>query len=129
VPFDNYIVAIRLKGTQIRDTLEHGVSAIADDAGRFPQISGIGFTFQPSKKTGSRVGDIFIGSAPLDPEKEYTIATNDFLAAGGDGFKAFGEAVRASRDYAVVGGAMKGEKLLYSNAAKWLRDVIIDRTH
>jgi len=127
VPFDNYIVAIRLKGTQIRDTLEHGVSAIADDAGRFPQISGIGFTFQPSKKTGSRVGDIFIGSAPLDPEKEYTIATNDFLAAGGDGFKAFGEAVRSSRDYAVVGGAMKGEKLLYSNAAKWLRDVIIDR--
>ena len=127
VPFDNYIVAIRLKGKQIRDTLEHGVSAIADDAGRFPQISGIRFTFQPSKKTGSRVGDIFIGNAPLDLEKEYTIATNDFLAAGGDGFRAFGEAVRSSRDYAVVGGAMKGEKLMYSNAGKWLRDVVIDR--
>jgi 2',3'-cyclic-nucleotide 2'-phosphodiesterase (5'-nucleotidase family) len=127
VPFDNYIVAIRLKGKQIRDTLEHGVSAIADDAGRFPQISGIRFTFQPSKKTGSRVGDIFIGNTPLDLEKEYAIATNDFLAAGGDGFSAFGEAVRSSRDYAIVGGAMKGEKLLYSNAGKWLRDVVIDR--
>lgn len=127
VPFDNYIVAIRLTGQQIRDTLEHGVSAIADDAGRFPQVSGIRFTFQPSKKTGSRVGDIFIGNAPLDPEKDYTIATNDFLAAGGDGFRAFGAAVRSSRDYAVVGGAMRGEKLLYSNAGKWLRDVVIDR--
>ena len=127
VPFDNYIVAIRLKGKQIRDTLEHGVSAIADDGGRFPQISGIRFTFQPKLKAGSRVSEIFIGNAPLDPEKEYTIATNDFLAAGGDGFKAFGEAVRSSRDYAVVGGAMKGEKLLYSNAGKWLRDVVIDR--
>ena len=127
VPFDNYIVAIRLKGKQIRDTLEHGVSAIADDAGRFPQISGIRFTFQPSKKTGSRVSDIFIGNTPLDLEKEYTIATNDFLAAGGDGFHAFGEAVRSSRDYAVVGGAMKGENLMYSNAGKWLRDVVIDR--
>jgi len=127
VPFDNYIVAIRLKGQQIRDTVEHGVSAITDDGGRFPQISGIRFTFQPSKKTGSRVGEIFIGNAPLDLEKEYTIATNDFLAAGGDGFRAFGEAVRSSRDYAVVGGAMKGEKLLYSNAGKWLRDVVIDR--
>jgi 2',3'-cyclic-nucleotide 2'-phosphodiesterase (5'-nucleotidase family) len=127
VPFDNYIVAIRLHGKQIRDTLEHGVSAIADDGGRFPQISGIRFTFKPNQKTGSRVSDIFIGNAPLDPEKEYTIATNDFLAAGGDGFKAFGEAVRSSRDYAVVGGAMKGEKLLYSNAGKWLRDVVIDR--
>ena len=127
VPFDNYIVAIRLKGTQIRDILEHGVSAIADDAGRFPQISGISFTFKPTQKTGNRVRDIFIGNFPLDPEKEYTIATNDFLAAGGDGFRTFGEAVRASRDYAVVGGAMKGEKLLYSNAGKWLRDVVIDR--
>lgn len=127
VPFDNYIVAIRLKGKQIRDTLEHGVSAIADGGGRFPQISGIRFTFQPSKKTGSRVGAIFIGNSPLDLEKEYTIATNDFLAAGGDGFRAFGEAVRSSRDYSIVGGAMKGENLLYSNAGKWLRDVVIDR--
>ena len=127
VPFDNYIVAIRLRGKQIRDTLEHGVSAITGGGGRFPQISGIRFAFQPDQKVGSRVSDIFIGNAPLDPEKEYTIATSDFLAAGGDGFRTFGEAVRSSRDYAVVGGAMKGEKLLYSNAGKWLRDVVIDR--
>lgn len=127
VPFDNYIVAIRLQGKQIRDTLEHGVSVNEDNSGRFPQISGICFTFQPAQKAGSRVGDIFIGNVPLDPEKEYTIATNDFLAAGGDGFRAFGEAVRSSRDYAVVGGAMKGEKLMYSNAGRWLRDVVIDR--
>jgi 2',3'-cyclic-nucleotide 2'-phosphodiesterase (5'-nucleotidase family) len=67
-----------------------------------------------------------VGGRPLDPEREYAVATNDFLAAGGDGYRAFGEAVRASGDFAVVGGAMKGERLLYNDAGRWLRDVVIE---
>jgi 5'-nucleotidase/UDP-sugar diphosphatase len=45
VPFDNYIVAIKLTGQQIRDTLEYGVSATEEGEGRFPQISGLAFTY------------------------------------------------------------------------------------
>lgn len=126
VPFDNYIVAIKLTGQQIRDTLEHGVSGIEEEQGRFPQISGLAFTYNRLAPVGSRVKDVFIGGQPLIADKEYTVATHDFLAAGGDGYQAFGDAVQSSRDYAVVGGAMKGEKLVYSNAGKWLRDVVID---
>lgn len=126
VPFDNYIVAIRLKGQQIRDIMEHGVSAIEEGEGRFPQISGLVFTYDRSGPKGSRVKEVLIAGKPLLADKEYTIATNDFLAAGGDGYKAFGEAVKSSKDYAVIGGAMKGDKLVYSDSGRWLRDVVID---
>ncbi len=125
-PFNNYIVAIRLTGQQIKDALEHGVSAIADDAGRFPQVSGIRFTYSRSAPVGQKVREVSVNNSPLVMDKEYIVATDDFLAAGGDGYKSFGEAVRASKDFAIVGGAVMGEKLVYNNSGKWLRDVVID---
>ncbi|MGD9579466.1 MAG: bifunctional UDP-sugar hydrolase/5'-nucleotidase, partial [Syntrophorhabdus sp.] len=126
VPFDNYIVSIKLTGKQIRDTLEHGVSAVEDEEGRFPQVSGLIFTYDRNGQRGSRVKEIFINGNALESEKEYAVATNDFLAAGGDGYKSFGDSVKSSRDYAVIGGAMKGEKLVYGDSGRWLRDVVAD---
>ncbi len=125
LPFDNYIVAIRLTGGQIRRALEYGVSAVERGEGRFPQVSGISFTYSPSASPGSRVKTILIDGKPFDPDGVYSVATNDFLAAGGDGYTAFGEAVRSSKDFAAVGGMMKGEKLVYSDAGTWLRDVVM----
>jgi 5'-nucleotidase/UDP-sugar diphosphatase len=126
LPFDNYIVAIKLMGRQIREALEHGVSAVDRGEGRFPQVSGLTFSYVPTASEGSRVREILIGGKPLESDKEYSVATNDFLAAGGDGYKAFGDAVRSSEDFAVVGGMMRGEKLVYSDAGEWLRDVVIE---
>ncbi len=126
LPFDNYIVAVRLTGTQIREALEHGVAKVEQKAGAFPQVAGIVLRYDPSAPPGARVKEVSIGGKPLDPNKEYTVATNDFLAAGGDGYKAFGDAIKGSPSYAVVGGMMKGEKLVYSDAGRWLRDVVID---
>jgi 2',3'-cyclic-nucleotide 2'-phosphodiesterase (5'-nucleotidase family) len=126
VPFDNYIVAIKLTGRQIRDTLEHGVSAIEEEEGRFPQVSGLIFIYDRKGPKGKRIKEVFIAGKPLVADKEYTVATNDFLAAGGDGYKAFGDSVKSSEDYAVIGGAMKGEKLVYSDSGRWLRDVVMD---
>ncbi len=126
LPFDNYIVAVKLTGAQIRQALEHGVSAVELGEGRFPQVSGLTFTYLPSAPAGSRVEQVLIGGRPLEPDREYSVATNDFLAAGGDGYKAFGDAVKSSKDFAAVGGTMKGEKLVYSDAGRWLRDVVIE---
>lgn len=126
VPFDNYIVAVKLTGQQIRETLEHGVSAVEEKAGRFPQVSGLRFTYNRLDPKGSRVKEVFVGNKELMTDREYTVATNDFLAAGGDGYKAFGDAVKSSKDYAVIGGTMKGDKLVYSDPGRWLRDVVID---
>jgi 2',3'-cyclic-nucleotide 2'-phosphodiesterase (5'-nucleotidase family) len=125
LPFDNYIVAITLTGREIREALEHGVSAIEKDEGRFPQVSGLTFTYSPSAPVGSRVKEVIISGKPLEPDREYSVATNDFLAAGGDGYRAFGDAIRASKDFEVVGGMMKGEKLVYSDSGRWLKDVVI----
>jgi 2',3'-cyclic-nucleotide 2'-phosphodiesterase (5'-nucleotidase family) len=126
LPFDNYIVAVRLTGKQIREALEHGVSAVEEGAGRFPQVSGLGFTYSISAQVGSRIKDILISGKLMEEDREYIVATNDFLAAGGDGYKAFGDAVKSSRDFSIVGGTMKGDKLTYSDSGRWLRDVVID---
>jgi 2',3'-cyclic-nucleotide 2'-phosphodiesterase (5'-nucleotidase family) len=127
LPFNNYIVAIRLKGSLLREAIEHAVSGNEQDSpGAFPQISGIRFGYDPTLPPGRRVKDIQIGGAPMDPEKEYTVATQDFIVAGGDGFKAFGDAIRSSKDFAEVGGALKGEKLVFNDSTRWLRDVVVD---
>jgi 2',3'-cyclic-nucleotide 2'-phosphodiesterase (5'-nucleotidase family) len=102
------------------------VSAIEEGEGRFPQVSGLIFTYDRNGQKGSRVKDVFVAGKSLEPGKVYTVATNDFLAAGGDGYKAFGDSVKSSKDYAVIGGAMKGEKLVYSDSGRWLRDVLIE---
>lgn len=126
LPFNNYIVAIKMKGSKIKEALEHGVSAVEEGAGRFPQVSGISFTYDPKAKAGERLREIFIGDKPLEQDKEYTVATNDFLVAGGDGYKAFGETLRSSKDYDVLGGVIKAEKLIYSDASRYLRDIVAD---
>ena len=34
------------------------------------------------------MAEVEVGGAPLDPAKVYTVATNDYLAGGGDGYAA-----------------------------------------
>ena len=126
LPFDNYLVAIRLTGKQLREALEHGVSGLEDKAGRFPQVSGLTFTFSRTAPVGDRVRDITVNGKPLDPGQEYVVATNDFLAAGGDGYRAFGEALKAGEGYREQGGALTSKNLAYVNPGAWLRDLVID---
>ncbi len=126
LPFDNYIVSIRLTGRQIQEVLEYGLSGIEEEAGRFPQVSGLKISYAFSAPKGSRIKEILIKGKPIDPEMEYQVATNDFMAAGGDGYKAFGEVIRSSKDFEIVGGMMKGEKVAYCDAGRWIRDVVID---
>ena len=124
LPFDNYIVAIRLTGKQIRDALEYGLSGIASGEGRFPQVAGLSFTYSAKRPAGSRVGNILINGNPLDPEKQYIVATVDFLAAGGDGYQVFREAIRQSPDFSVIGGTIKSDNIAYNDAGRWVRDVV-----
>lgn len=126
LPFDNYLVAIRLTGRQLREALEHGVSGLEERAGRFPQVSGLSFTYRRSAPVGSRVGEVWVQGQTLDPGKEYVVATNDFLAAGGDGYRAFGEALKSGEGYRKQGGALASKNLAYCNPGTWLRDLVID---
>ena len=83
--------------------LENGLSQIEEGAGRFPQVAGMKFSFDKSKPAGSRVvsvemkeGDAFV---PLDPAKVYTLASNNYMRAGGDGYKIFATAAQNAYDY------------------------------
>lgn len=92
LPFGNRLVAMDLKGSDLLAALENGVSQVNEGAGRFPQVAGVRFTYDPSKAAGQRVSNIGIGStssgfATLDPNATYRIVTNDFMAGGGDGYE------------------------------------------
>jgi 5'-nucleotidase len=92
LPFNNPIVKVEVIGATVRSMLEHGVSQSGGEStqpGRFPQISGLRFVYDPSRKPGERVTEITIGGKPLDEKKSYTVALSSFLIGGGDGYDMF----------------------------------------
>ncbi len=90
LPFGNATVLTELPGSQILAALENGVSRVEDGSGRFPQVSGMSYVYDPSAPAGSRIVMVMIGDAELDLNKVYSLATNDFVLGGGDGYSALG---------------------------------------
>ncbi len=89
LPFKNRVVKVEVSGATLREVLEHGVARSAEDAepGRFPQVSGVRFTFDGRRPPGSRIVDLAINGKPLDEKKTYTLAASDYIAIdGGDGY-------------------------------------------
>src|SRR3546814_4381918 len=75
-----------MTGAQLLGALEHGVSAVEEGAGRFPSLSGMTMTWSRGAQPSERVKSVSVNGKPLDPTATYTVATNDFIAAGGDGY-------------------------------------------
>ncbi|HZU05474.1 MAG TPA: 5'-nucleotidase C-terminal domain-containing protein [Chloroflexota bacterium] len=86
LPFANYAAKVRLSGAALWETLEHSVGALDERAGRFLQVSGLTFCYDPAAPAGQRVRRVWVGDAPLDPAAQYTVALNDYLQRGGDGY-------------------------------------------
>ncbi|MBD1379914.1 5'-nucleotidase C-terminal domain-containing protein [Metabacillus arenae] len=84
LPFGNYIQTIDVPGSAIKEALENGVSAYPEVKGAFPHVGGMTFAIDASKPAGERVHSIKINGEPIDMNATYMLATNDFLAAGGD---------------------------------------------
>ncbi len=84
MPFGNIVVTKDVTGADILAALEQGVSVYPDTNGGFLHISGGSYTYDPSKPKGERIVECTIGGEAIDPAKTYSLATNDFLAAGGD---------------------------------------------
>jgi 2',3'-cyclic-nucleotide 2'-phosphodiesterase (5'-nucleotidase family) len=124
LPFGNCIMAIRLTGRQIAEALEHGVSI--KEAGGFPQVAGLSFTYSLSSAKGARIKEIVIAGRPIEPGKEYIVATNDFLAVGGDGYKTFADALKSSGNSSMAGGTIRGEKVVYADSSRWIRNIVVD---
>ena len=90
-PFGNYIVVKEIKGMDILNALEHGTKSYPEAAGSFPHVAGMSYKIDPSKEEGNRIVDLMIKGEPVDLNKTYNLATNDFMAIGGDGYEALAE--------------------------------------
>jgi 5'-nucleotidase len=90
LPFKNKVVKLEVSGKLLRQALEHGVARSAEDSepGRFPQVSGVTFTFDARRPAGSRIVDLKVNGMPLNENAKYTLATSDFVGLnGGDGYE------------------------------------------
>ncbi|WP_234396896.1 5'-nucleotidase C-terminal domain-containing protein [Bacillus massiliglaciei] len=96
LPFGNTLVTVDLTGEQVLAALEHSVSKVEEEAGQFMQVSGVHFKYDPAMPAGERVFDVQVeeesNMTDLDLTKTYTVATNAFVADGGDGYTMFKEA-------------------------------------
>lgn len=89
-PFGNFLVSMDLTGAQVQAILEQEFFPRPPRAQLVLGISeGVTFDWNQSAPQGSRVSNVRLNDVPLDPTETYRVATNNFLADGGDGFTVF----------------------------------------
>jgi 2',3'-cyclic-nucleotide 2'-phosphodiesterase (5'-nucleotidase family) len=86
LPFGNKTVKIEVTGETVWAALESGLSDVENSAGRFPQVSGMTVEADLTKPKGERVISVMVGDKPIDKAATYTLATNDYMFGGGDGY-------------------------------------------
>ena len=84
LPYDNDLALVEVTGELLKKLLEHGVSEVSNEDGRFPQVAGLAFSYDAAKPVGGRVSDIKVGGQPYDPQKKYRLVVNSFTFGGGD---------------------------------------------
>jgi 2',3'-cyclic-nucleotide 2'-phosphodiesterase (5'-nucleotidase family) len=99
LPFGNHVALIEISGKELKAAIENGLSLMPQPAGRFPQVSGLAIAADVSQPVGRRVVSIKVAGEPLQETAFYKIATNDFLARGGDGYVSFRAAKQLIRDF------------------------------
>ncbi len=83
-PFGNTLTLLELTGAQIMDVLNYAAT-IETGNGAFLHVSGLKWTL--NRKLDKGVAEnVLVGDAPIDLAKTYKVVTNNFMAAGGDGY-------------------------------------------
>jgi 2',3'-cyclic-nucleotide 2'-phosphodiesterase (5'-nucleotidase family) len=117
LPFGNQSVTLDLSGAQFQAMLENGVS-LTGAQGRFPQVSGICFTYNLDLAAGNRVtsavfqaadGSCTGAAVDLTAGTTYSVTTNDFMASGGDGYP----------NYSAL---MVTRNIMANDVVEWLRE-------
>jgi 5'-nucleotidase len=109
LPFNNTFVIFELSGADVIAALENSVSRVesTEGTGRFLQVSGLRFSYDGSQEVGRRIVSVEVLNDDdeyelLDPDEVYTIATNDYLFAGGDDYHIFADSGQNSYDFGRV---------------------------
>ena len=100
LPFANFLAwTDALDAADLVAVLEHGVSAVENADGRFLQVSGVDFSYDPEAAPGERIREVRLadgtvifdhdagGLQPAAAAVDLAVVTNSFTAAGGDGFE------------------------------------------
>lgn len=80
-PFGNTLTEVMVTGAQLKEVLDISASNIG--GGGFMQVSGLQVTYNAASKTAE---NILVNGEPLDLARTYKMVTNNFTAAGGDGY-------------------------------------------
>ncbi|MER9522644.1 5'-nucleotidase C-terminal domain-containing protein [Mesorhizobium sp. M0292] len=104
LPFQNTLATFQISGKDLVAGLENGVSQVEDGGGRFPQVAGLKYSFDKSvAPNAGRVKSVEVMEggawAPINPDKDYLVATNNYVRQGGDGYKVFAEKAKNAYDY------------------------------
>lgn len=103
LPFQNTIATFQLSGAGVKEALENGASQVEEGAGRFAQVAGLRYSFDRSAPAQSRIKSVEVMEngnwVPLDPNKDYLVAANNYTRQGGDGYKVFAEKGKNAYDY------------------------------
>ena len=104
LPFQNSLATMQLTGAGVIAALENGVSQVEEGAGRFPQVSGLRFTWDASiAPNEGRVTEVLVNDGgnwvPIDPDGVYGVVTNNFMRSGGDGYSVFANEGMNAYDY------------------------------
>jgi 2',3'-cyclic-nucleotide 2'-phosphodiesterase (5'-nucleotidase family)/predicted AlkP superfamily phosphohydrolase/phosphomutase len=96
LPFGNVVATVTYTGAELKAALENGVSVMPGANGRFPQVSGLCFTYDIALAAGNRVTSVVRANpdgtcnlampVDLSASASYEVAINDFIGAGGDGY-------------------------------------------
>ena len=93
LPFGNLITVIKVTGQDIVDALTWGAGQYPAPNGGFPQVAGMSYVIvtegEGEDETFVRIDEVLVGGKPIDLKASYTLASNDFMAAGGDGYDMF----------------------------------------
>ena len=104
-PFENDLVVLELTGNQLRQALEQNARYFSVKSGELqvnpqylhPKVEhynydvydGISYEILANQPLGSRIASVFVGDAPLEDEKFYTLAVNSYRSTGAGGFEMF----------------------------------------
>lgn len=104
LPFQNTLSTFEISGSGLLAALENSVSQVEDGAGRFAQVAGLQYTWDPNKSPeDGRIVEVKIkqdqGWTNIDAGATYSVVTNNYVRGGGDGYKMFSTQGQNAYDY------------------------------
>lgn len=103
LPFQNTLSTFQARGSTVVKALENGLSQVEDGAGRFPQVAGLRFVWDPKAAPGERLVSVEVRKdgnwAPIEPDTVYGIVTNNYVRTGGDGYSVFAAEAEKAYDF------------------------------